>query len=286
MWARPGSVLCFAMIGSLSSLALRLPSQIARFLCHAGMVAMALLYAGAVVATDANGAVSPRADTPDGLLTKLRVIRGDMPPGKAHRSPVPGIWGVELSGGNVVYGTADGAYLFAGDLYAIDGELVNLTEPVREARRRDAVAALDTRTAITFGAHTASPSDTLYVFTDVDCPFCQALHLALPKLNDQGITVHYLAYPLAGRESETHRRMASVWCATDPRTAMTKAMAGVAVLPRKCVDPVAEHYRLGQDLGVTATPGVVTEDGRLFSGYTSIDDLVAKLKASQPSVRP
>ncbi len=66
---------------------------------------------------------------------------------------------------------------------------------------------------------------------------------------------------------------------------MTMAMAGVAVLPRKRGDPVAEHYRLGQDLGVNATPGVVTEDGRLLSGYTSIHDLVAKLKA-QPSVRP
>jgi protein-disulfide isomerase len=34
-------------------------------------------------------------------------------------------------------------------------------------------------------------------FTDVDCPFCKRLHAQVPKMNELGITVKYLASPIA-----------------------------------------------------------------------------------------
>ena len=55
---------------------------------------------------------SPQTDAPQELLSELKSIRGELPIGGVHESPVPGIWAVELSGSNVVYGTDDGAYLF------------------------------------------------------------------------------------------------------------------------------------------------------------------------------
>ena len=64
----------------------------------------------------AHGEVAQGAsvDGADKLVAKLKALRPDIPIEKVTTSPVPGIYALELPGGTVFYGTADGRYLFAG----------------------------------------------------------------------------------------------------------------------------------------------------------------------------
>lgn len=71
--------------------------------------------------------------------------------------------------------------------------------------------------------------------------------------------------------------MVSAWCADDPQAALTKAKLGEEIPPRNCDNPVARHFILGNELGVTGTPAVILEDGRLIPGYLSAKDLAALL---------
>lgn len=231
------------------------------------------------IAEHAEG-LPPETGAPEELLSELRSIRGELPIGGVHESPVPGIWAVELSGSNVVYGTDDGAYLFAGDLYAIDDGLTNLTESIREARRRTLISAMGTETMITFpSASTGAESHALFVFTDTDCPFCQALHSDVEKLNAEGVTVNYIAYPLAGIGSETHRQMVSAWCSPDPRAAITELMRGGKLPARECPNPVGDHFQVGRGLGLDRTPAVIAPDGRLLGGHIPYQDIVSQLRS-------
>lgn len=260
------------------------PTLSAPKLLKAGLLATSTLVVGVAPAqpsdspAGADSMTSPKE--PARLLVELRAIRGDLPVGDVGPSPVPGIWRVELSGGNVVYGTGDGSFLFAGDLYAIDNGLVNLTERVRERRRGKLISEAAPDSMISFWSHSTT-SDSIYVFTDVDCPHCRAFHQEIQELNDRGVSVHYIAFPRAGVGSETYRRMVSAWCASDPRMAIGELMSGSALPDRQCENPVAAHHRLARQAGLVGTPGIVAPDGRLLGGHIPPKELVAALRAPQ-----
>ena len=45
----------------------------------------------------------------------------------------------------------------------------------------------------------------------------------------------------------------------------------------ECDNPVADHYALGQKVGVTGTPAIITSDGRLLPGYMPAENLAEAL---------
>ena len=118
----------------------------------------------------------------------------------------------------------------------------------------------------------------VYVFTDVDCYYCQKLHQEVPALKELGVEIRYLAYPRAGVGSPSYRKIASAWCAEDPNISLTALKAGEQIPDNVCENnPVAEQYMLGGQLGVSGTPALVTESGKLLPGYMPADKLANAL---------
>ncbi len=55
---------------------------------------------------------------------------------------------------------------------------------------------------------------------------------------------------------------------------MTVAKRGQQVAPQQCdSDAVDQQYRLGVQMGVTGTPAIFLQDGRLIPGYRDVDTL-------------
>lgn len=211
------------------------------------------------------------------LLQRLKRVRPDIPINSVSPAEAPGIYALELDGGTVLYGTADGKYMFAGDLYSIgDTELVNLAEAKRETARAALMADVVAGDAWVFKPVGATKA-VVNVFTDVDCGYCRKLHAEVPRLNELGVEVRYLAYPRAGIGSQSYNTIVSAWCADDRGTALTNAKSGKAIEAKTCVNPVADQYQLGQQVGVTGTPAIVTTDGRLLPGYMPADILAETL---------
>ena len=104
---------------------------------------------------------------------------------------------------------------------------------------------------ITFPSTTVAERDALFVFTDTDCSHCQAFHSDVEKLNGEGVTVNYIAYPRAGIGSETHRQMVSAWCSPDRRAAISELMTGGTLPERVCPNPVGEHFQVAATWGST-----------------------------------
>ena len=216
------------------------------------------------------------ADAGEQVKEKLLAARPDLPILSIQESALGGFYAVELEGGQTLYLSADGNYFFAGDLYRIAGaELVNLTENERSERRREVMATLDEKQMLVFSPGERKAQVT--VFTDIDCGYCRKLHLEVPELNKMGIAVRYLAYPRAGIGSESYNKIVAAWCADNPRMALTKAKMGQEIEMKSCPNPVADHYRLGGELGVTGTPALILDDGRLVPGYMPATRLAALL---------
>jgi len=188
-------------------------------------------------------------------------------------TPIEGILMVQV-GGDIVYATADGKYLFQGRVVNLDTR-EDLTETAKTRIRRDLLAGIDTSKQITFAPE--NPDYDLTVFTDIDCGYCRKLHSQVQAYNDNGIAIHYMAFPRAGIGSHSYEKAVSVWCSDDQQTALTQAKQGAEPDPEQCDNPVAEQYQLGIALGVTGTPAMLTSDGTLIPGYMAPEKLRARL---------
>lgn len=196
-------------------------------------------------------------------------------------SPLAGIYELR-AGTEIVYVSADGKYLLQGDLFAVDDQR-NLTEAKRRQARLNLLAEVDSDQMITFPA--SNEKHLITVFTDIDCAYCRKLHSEMAQLNARGISVHYLFYPRAGVGSSSWKKAQEVWCARDQRQAITIAKQGLPVNSPNCgSDPVLEDYKLGQLMGVSGTPTIITDTGQLIGGYLPVARLAQVLnqdKAAQ-----
>ena len=184
---------------------------------------------------------------------------------------------VNLSG-EFVYVSKDGRYLFQGELLDLVKK-TNLTQTARAQTRKEEFQKLDKNLLISFGQKNIKDTDNIYVYTDIDCGYCRKLHLEVPALNDAGITVHYLAYPRAGLKSDSYDKAVNVWCAGNKKKALTQAKAGEKIATRKCANPVADHFALGQSMKLAGTPAVYSSDGTYLGAYAPAEQLIATISS-------
>ncbi len=210
------------------------------------------------------------------LGEKLRPLFGGLPE-SINKTPVEGIYEA-VFGMELIYVSKDGRYFFSGDM--IDGSTrTNLSETSRTGARKTEMAAMDASNTVSFKAK-GEEKHVLSVFTDVTCPFCSKLHNEVAALNEQGVTVQYLAYPRAGVGSGSYQQMVNIWCAEDQQDAMTRSKSGERLEDKACDNPVASHFALGQKVGVSGTPALVTEDGTLIPGFRPAEQLVQMLSSA------
>lgn len=231
---------------------------------HAMPVALVTLWvAGGAVAKDKFELVEERIRT---LAPSVQSI-------VVSETPMQGILQVQV-GNDIVYATEDGKYLLQGRVIDMDSR-EDLTEASKAHIRKEILDTVEESSQITFAA--GKPVYDLTVFTDIDCGYCRKLHSQMAEYNAQGIAIHYMAFPRAGVGSASYDKAVSVWCAKDQQTALTQAKAGQDPAPLQCDNPVDEQYQLGIELGVTGTPALLTEDGKLIPGYVPPETLRARL---------
>ena len=193
-------------------------------------------------------------------------------------SPIEGLYEVR-SGAEVGYVSADGRFYVDGDVFDMDSRH-NLTEDVRKKGRLALLAGAGDADAIIF-APAGAARHTVTVFTDVDCVHCRRMHSEIGELNRQGIRVRYLLFPRGGPGSDSWAKAESVWCSADRKDALTRAKRGEKLPEGKCETPVAAQYELGRQLGISGTPGIVTDSGEYLAGYANAAYLAAYLSGPE-----
>lgn len=224
--------------------------------------------------------VAPAAAAkPDPAIARVKAALHELVPNVSpdavRPSPIPGIYEADY-GARTLYVSADGRYLIEGDILDLKRG-VNLTAQRQAKGRIAALKALGEKNMIVYPAD-GKTRYTISIFYDIDCPYCRRLHAETPKLNKLGVRVRYLAFPRAGIGSASYHEAVSVWCAKDRRKALDRANAGESVPQATCPNPVAEEYRLGEQLGVQGTPTIILPNGRLVPGYAPAEQLLQILK--------
>jgi thiol:disulfide interchange protein DsbC len=253
----------------------RLSWSLAALLGIAGLA----LAAGAAPGSPPQAPTAVPSPASEPSAAELAAIAARVPgakPEDLRGTPIPGIYELKR-GAELVYVTADGKYGFAGDLYRL-ADSANLSDARRRELRLAMLSEVPEASMVVFAPATP-PKYTITVFTDVDCTYCRALHRQIADYNRLGIKVRYMFYPRSGPNTESWSKAEQVWCSPDRRAALTAAKLGTPLKVAVCKpNPVAEQYALGQSMGMTGTPGIITPRGDLLPGYAPPDEMLQLLQ--------
>lgn len=212
------------------------------------------------------------------ILAKLKSARSDIPYQQVETTEIPGLYKVTIKGGETIYSSSTGDYFIAGEMYQVTtGKFVSLHQQDKDKQRITALNELNPSDLIVYEATKAHKS-TIYIFTDVDCNYCAKLHLEIPALNAMGVEVRYVAFPVAGIYSPSFTKIATAWCALEPKKVLPLLQRGDEMPLNDCDNnPVMQHFVLGKQIGVTATPTIILPNGKLLPGYKSAEQLAELL---------
>ena len=194
------------------------------------------------------------------------------------QSEFPGIYKVYYGDIQPIYVSNNGDYFIFGDMFKISGKgVLNITDIETNQRRIEIIDNINSDELISF------PSDKeiykVTVFTDVECGYCRKLHDQIDEYNNIGISIHYAAFPRSGIGTGAFTKMVGAWCSNNPKKMLTDLKKGKNPNLGFCdTQPVAKHYAIGQKVGITGTPAIITSSGELLPGYYPPNELLEKLK--------
>lgn len=196
-------------------------------------------------------------------------------------TPIKGVSEVVIEtgrGGEVYYISNDGKYLLNGNMIDTSSRQ-DLTENKKSGIRKEIVSKFGNQERIDFFPD--EMKHHLTVFTDIDCGYCRKLHDQMDGYNELGIGISYLFFPRAGLKSASYDKAVTVWCSDDKQEAMTSAKSGIKLENKTCDNPIKDQYVAGQAAGVSGTPAMVLDNGKLMPGYLPPDQLLQKLTLMQ-----
>lgn len=173
----------------------------------------------------------------------------------------------------VLYVSDDGQFLTQGPIYDVRGNVP------QNIANKDNLKLLNSikNDAIVYQAK--DQKYDVYVFTDYTCGYCKKLHQEINDYLNLGISVHYLAYPRQGLDSQTAKDMQSIWSIKDRKAAFDNAYKGGKISPASSTIPyVQTQYNVGKKIGLSGTPAIILPNGQLLSGYVPAKDLLKILE--------
>ncbi|MBT3811317.1 MAG: DsbC family protein [Gammaproteobacteria bacterium] len=194
--------------------------------------------------------------------------------GDINPSKIKGLYEV-MEGANIYYVSEDGRYLIVGSIFDMI-EKKDLTKDKLTVAKAALINKVSPEEMIIFQA--PMQKYVINIFTDIDCGYCRKLHSEIDQYMAEGITVRYLFFPRAGKDSDSYKKAVSVWCADDRNAALTAAKSNKNPPQEKtCDNPVDEHMALGDELGVRGTPMMISPKGTIYPGYMPAKKLAEAL---------
>jgi thiol:disulfide interchange protein DsbC len=229
-----------------------------------------------VVATMANSKEPTKE-----ILAGIKNLAPSATVSSMESTPIKGVSEIVIDtgrGGEVYYISSDGKFLLNGNMIDTTSR-EDLTENKKSGIRKTLVSKFSAQERIDF-----FPEEMKYhltLFTDIDCGYCRKLHNQIDEYNKLGIGISYLFYPRSGLNTPSFDKAVTVWCSDDRQAAMTNAKSGISLESKTCDNPIKEQFMTGQAAGVTGTPAMVLDDGRLMPGYLPPAQLFQRLAMMQ-----
>lgn len=189
-------------------------------------------------------------------------------------APVKGLYEVVTVGHDLMYVSADGKYLVAGEIIDASTRERLTQERITTLQRVD--FARDLPHNLTLKVGDVHAKRHILVVVDPNCPYCRDLQARLAGRKDlyEEILVTGLLGPRSREDAKT------ILCSSDPVAALEAREKGNPLTPTQCA---AGDEKLGrieawmQDHPVQVTPETFFVDGSMAKGDLSDDELEQRL---------
>ena len=164
----------------------------------------------------------------------------------------------------IVYVTKDGSYLITGG-NLVNKEKVNLTKERYDEVNKVDVSKLPVQDAITIKKGTGAKK--LYLFTDVDCPYCKKAWEWLRGQTDY--TAYVFLFPLDMHPNAAEKSV-KVLCDANPEAAFDATETDQPLTAAKCEKGeqlLQKHKAISTEVGVSGTPLIILGNGVKMSGF-------------------
>lgn len=167
-------------------------------------------------------------------------------------------------GKQILYVTRDGEYLLMGG-NLVNREKINVTKARREQLDKVEIDRLPIQDAIVITK--GNPVKKLFMFTDVDCPFCKQSYNWLKTQPDLALYVFLLPlsmHPMA------HDKSVKILCRENRAEALDLNMSGKEDAGGKCETGetiLNKHKATAEGLGISGAPLFITESGTRITGF-------------------
>lgn len=171
---------------------------------------------------------------------------------------------VPSHGKQILYVTKDGAYMLMGGSL-VNKDKVNLTKARHDQFDKVEIGSLPIQDAIVISK--GKGSKKLFMFTDVDCPFCKQSYNWLKSQTDLSLYVFLL--PLAMHPTAQGKSV-KVLCQENREAALDLTASGKEPGGEKCESGEATLRKcktIADELGITGTPLFITESGDRIKGF-------------------
>lgn len=214
--------------------------------------------------------------SPDQLKVELtKEIPGITKIDAINKSPVDGVYEVVV-GRKVFYATADGKYLFFG----------NLVDPVNKKsiteERTQELSKIDPKLLpldLAIKEVNGSGKRVLYVFSDPECPYCQMFEKQIAsQLTDTTIYTFLFPLPMHPQAKPDSQK---IWCSSDRTKVWIDWMRNKVALPTNtsCDTSALEKIiKIGTDIvQVEGTPTLILSNGQILPGAVPAEQLLQQM---------
>lgn len=211
------------------------------------------------------------------LEKKMSAIFPTLKFDKIIKTGINNIYEVHYAGA-IIYITDDGKYIFeGGNLQKVEKEgksyvFINLTEAASAEERKKLLNNISDNKLFIFGK---SKEHYINVITDINCRYCRKFHQDIPTYLENGVKVRYL---VLARKKSTKAKITSAWCAGNKNDAFTSLKNSKEIKKMNCINPIDEHQKIINKIGISSTPSIFLPDGKLILGYKSPKDIIGKIK--------
>jgi thiol:disulfide interchange protein DsbC len=193
-------------------------------------------------------------------------------------APVRSMWEIDVESNGkrgLVYLDVTKKYLFSGALIDIR-DMKNLTRQRFTEINRVEASSIPLKDALVLGRRNARKK--VIVFTDPDCPFCGRLHEQMKKVvaERKDIAFFIKMFPLP-MHKDAYEKAKAIVCEKSLR--LLEDSYEHKPLPKaKCrTSAVDDSIAAGKKIGVNATPTLILPDGRMITGVSDAEALIADI---------
>jgi thiol:disulfide interchange protein DsbC len=210
----------------------------------------------------------------------LKVIMPDVKVLSVGSAPVDGLWEVALESG----GEKGIAYIDFAGKNVVFGSIVdaatktNLTKKKFDEINKIDVSLIPLKDSIVMGNSMAKHK--VIVFDDPDCPYCAKLHEELKRTVEQrkDIAVYFKLFPLVQIHPQAYKKSTAIVCEKSNEKALSlldDAFAKKTIPEPSCETKIIdENMKLAKKLGISSTPILILDDGRVVRGALKAEDLI------------